>query len=118
MGAAVSVLVSATAFTVWNQSNVNEKVYTVSMFTIAALSWLAFLWRDYVEEHRGVRGSSRFHDDNVLVLMVFMLALSVGNHLMAFLATPGSPAWHALTLLGSTFASHPDGVSARPAPPR
>src|SRR3712207_4933948 len=38
VGAAVSVFVSATAYTVWNQSNVNEKVYTVSMFTIAALS--------------------------------------------------------------------------------
>ncbi|HYH79372.1 MAG TPA: DUF2723 domain-containing protein [Longimicrobium sp.] len=90
VGAAVSVLMSATAFTVWNQSNVNEKVYTVSMFTIAALSWLAFLWRDHVEEHRALRGGggSRLHDDNVLVLMVFMLALSVGNHLMAFLATP------------------------------
>ncbi|HSU16078.1 DUF2723 domain-containing protein [Longimicrobium sp.] len=88
VGAAVSVLVAATAYTVWNQSNVNEKVYTVSMFTIAAMSWLAFLWRDHVEEHRGVRGPSRFHDDNVLVLLVFMLALSVGNHLMAFLAAP------------------------------
>jgi len=90
VGAGVAVLVSATAYTVWNQSNVNEKVYTVSMFTIAALSWLAFLWRDHVEEHRGVRGggATRLHDDNVLVLMVFMLALSVGNHLMAFLATP------------------------------
>lgn len=88
VGAAVSVLVAATAYTVWNQSNVNEKVYTVSMFTIAALSWLAFLWRDHVEEHRRVRGTSRFHDDNVLVLMVFMLALSVGNHLMAFLSAP------------------------------
>ncbi|HKP74470.1 MAG TPA: DUF2723 domain-containing protein [Longimicrobiaceae bacterium] len=88
VGAAVSVFLAATAYTVWNQSNVNEKVYTVSMFTIAALSWLAFLWRDHVEEHRGARGTSRFHDDNVLVLMVFMLALSVGNHLMAFLAAP------------------------------
>ena len=88
VGAAVSVLVAATAYTVWNQSNVNEKVYTVSMFAIAALSWLAFLWRDHVEEHRGVRGGGRFHDDNVLVLMVFILALSVGNHLMAFLAAP------------------------------
>ncbi|HEX8906521.1 MAG TPA: DUF2723 domain-containing protein [Longimicrobiaceae bacterium] len=88
VGAGVSVLVSATAYTVWNQSNVNEKVYTVSLFTIAALSWLAFLWRDHVEEHRALKGASRFHDDNVLVLMVFMLALSVGNHLMAFLSAP------------------------------
>jgi hypothetical protein len=30
VGAFAAVLVSATAFTVWNQSNVNEKVYTVS----------------------------------------------------------------------------------------
>jgi hypothetical protein len=87
VGAGAAVLVSATAFTVWNQSNVNEKVYTVSLLTIALLSWLAFLWRDHVEAHRG-QTDSRGHDDNVLVLMIFILALSVGNHLMAFLAAP------------------------------
>lgn len=79
VGASVAVLVSATAFTVWNQSNVNEKVYTVSLFTIALLSWLAFRWRDNLGQGK---------DDNLLVLMVFILALSVGNHLMAFLAAP------------------------------
>jgi hypothetical protein len=78
-GAMIAVLVSATAFTVWNQSNVNEKVYTVSLFTIALLSWLAFHWRDNLGEGK---------DDNLLVLMAFILALSVGNHLMAFLAAP------------------------------
>ena len=79
IGAAAATLVSATAFTVWNQSNVNEKVYTVSLFTIALLSWLAFRWRDHVGEGK---------DDNLVLLMVFILALSVGNHLMAFLAAP------------------------------
>jgi hypothetical protein len=79
VGAFVAVLVSATAFTVWNQSNVNEKVYTVSLFTIALLSWLAFHWRENL---------GRGKDDNLLILMVFILALSVGNHLMAFLAAP------------------------------
>jgi len=78
-GAAAAVLVSATAFTVWNQSNVNEKVYTVTLLTIALLSWLAFRWRDRMGEGK---------DDNLLLLMVFILALSVGNHLMAFLAAP------------------------------
>jgi len=78
-GAFTAVLVSATAFTVWNQSNVNEKVYTVSLFTIAILSWLAFHWRENLGKGK---------DDNLLVLMVFILALSVGNHLMAFLAAP------------------------------
>ena len=79
VGAFVATLVSATAFTVWNQSNVNEKVYTVSLFTIALLSWLAFHWRENL---------GRGKDDNLLILMVFILALSVGNHLMAFLAAP------------------------------
>ncbi|PZN25788.1 MAG: hypothetical protein DIU71_19275, partial [Proteobacteria bacterium] len=79
VGAAAAVLVSATAFTVWNQSNVNEKVYTVSLFTIALLSWLALQWRDNL---------GRGKDDNVLLLMIFILALSVGNHLMAFLVAP------------------------------
>jgi len=79
VGAAVATLVSATAFTVWNQSNVNEKVYTVSLFTIALLSYLAFRWRDNLGQGK---------DDNLILLMVFILALSVGNHLMAFLAAP------------------------------
>lgn len=78
-GAAVAVLCSATAFTVWNQSNVNEKVYTVSLFTIALLSWLAFRWQETLDKGR---------HGNLLVLMAFVLALSVGNHLMAFLAAP------------------------------
>ena len=78
-GASAAVLVSATAFTVWSQSNVNEKVYTVSLLTIALLSWLAFRWQENLGKGK---------DDNVLVLMVFILALSVGNHLMAFLAAP------------------------------
>src|SRR5688572_22277019 len=79
IGAACAVLVSATAFTVWAQSNVNEKVYTVTLFTVALLSWLAFRWRDHLGEGK---------DDNLILLMVFILALSVGNHLMAFLAAP------------------------------
>ncbi len=79
VGAAVAVLVSATAFTVWNQSNVNEKVYTVSLFTIALLTWLGFQWREHLGEGK---------DDNLLVLIIFILGLSVANHLMAFLAAP------------------------------
>ncbi len=78
-GAFVSILVSATAFSVWNQSNVNEKVYTVSLFTIALLTWLIFRWQERIGKGK---------DDNLLVLIVFVLALSVGNHLMAFLAAP------------------------------
>jgi hypothetical protein len=88
IGAAAAVVVSGTAFTVWNQSNLNEKVYTVTLFTIAAISWIAFLWRDHVEAHRGQKPNRRWHDDNAILLVIFLLALSVGNHLMAFLAAP------------------------------
>jgi hypothetical protein len=79
IGALAAVAVSATAFTVWNQSNVNEKVYTVSLMTIALITWLAFRWRENLGKGR---------DDNLLILIAFILALSVGNHLMAFLAAP------------------------------
>ena len=87
IGAAAAVTISATAFTVWNQSNVNEKVYTVSLFTIALLSWLALRWRDSRTGGEAT-GFAQGKDDNLLLLMVFILALSVGNHLMAFLIAP------------------------------
>ncbi len=79
LGAASAALISATAFTVWNQSVVNEKVYTVSLMTIALLTWLIFRWRDNL---------GRGKDDNLLILIVFLLGLSLGNHLMAFLVAP------------------------------
>ncbi|MGH7466800.1 MAG: glycosyltransferase family 117 protein [Longimicrobiales bacterium] len=72
----VAVLLSATAFTVWNQSNVNEKVYTLSLFTIAMVSWLLLRWRDKGCPDRG------------LLLIVFLLALTSTNHLMGVLAAP------------------------------
>jgi hypothetical protein len=88
LGAAACVAISATAFTVWSQSNVNEKVYTISFLTVALVSWMAFLWRDHVEEHVGVSGT-RWHDDNVLVFMAFVVFLSSeGNHRMALLVAP------------------------------
>jgi hypothetical protein len=79
VAAGIAVLVSATAFTVWSQSNVNEKVYTLSLLSIALLSWLAFHWRDNLGKGK---------DDNLILLMIFILALAVGNHLMSFLAAP------------------------------
>ena len=79
LGAVAAAVLSSTAFTVWNQSVVNEKVYTISLMTIGLLTWLIFRWRDNL---------GRGKNDNRLILIVFLLALSVGNHLMAFLAAP------------------------------
>src|SRR5204862_6602383 len=70
----------ATAFTVWNQSVVNEKVYTLSVLTIALVLWLAVRWADQPVSTRR---------DHHLVLVVYLLALTSTNPLMG---VPPAPA--------------------------
>src|SRR6476646_2628554 len=41
VGAAAGAAIGALAFTVWNQSVVNEKVYTISLAGIAIVSWIS-----------------------------------------------------------------------------
>ena len=79
VGAAAAALLSATAYTVWSQSNVNEKVYTVSTLVIALASWLAFRWYDRREEP----GSERY-----LIGIVYLLVLGSTNHMMSVLPLP------------------------------
>ena len=79
IGAGAAALLGATAFTVWNQSNVNEKVYTLSVLIIGLVSWLAVRWRDLRDEP----GSERY-----LLWIVFLLALGSTNHLMSVLPAP------------------------------
>jgi transmembrane protein TMEM260 (protein O-mannosyltransferase) len=73
------VLVGATSWTVWNQSTVNEKVYTVSLLSMALCVWLVVHWGD---DQPGP------HRDRWLVLIAYVMALSSTNHLMALLAIP------------------------------
>jgi len=73
------VLVAATMWTVWNQSTVNEKVYTVSMLSTALVMWLGVHWAD---DEPGP------HRDRYLVLIAYIIALSSTNHLMGVLAGP------------------------------
>ena len=79
VAAGAAVLVGGTAFTVWYQSNVNEKVYTLAVLVIAAVSWLAVRWRDRKDEPGSVR---------YLVLAVYLMILGSTNHLMALLPAP------------------------------
>ena len=44
VGASAAVLIGATAFTVWDQSIVNEKVYTISLLFFAIVAWLMVRW--------------------------------------------------------------------------
>jgi len=77
--AAAGAVVGATTFTVWNQSVVNEKVYTLSVLTIALVLWLVVRWADQPASTRR---------DHHLVLIVYLLALTATNHLMGVLAAP------------------------------
>ena len=88
-GAALGgALVGATSWTVWNQSAVNEKVYTVSLLSIAVVMWLVVRWGD---DEAGT------HRDRWLVLIAYVLALTATNHLMGVLALPALQVYILLT---------------------
>jgi hypothetical protein len=70
---------SATAFTVWNQSVVNEKVYTVSLAFFALVSWLTVMWCDDPDGRRA---------DRLLVLIGYLIGLGYANHPAGFLVGP------------------------------
>src|SRR5678815_5858101 len=78
-GAALGTLIGATAYTVWNQSVVNEKVYTVSLLFFTAVSWLMISWTDDPE---GPKANKR------LLMVAYLLGLGYANHPAGFLAMP------------------------------
>src|SRR6267143_2012513 len=77
--ALAGTIVSATAFTVWNQSVVNEKVYTLSLLSIALILWLIVRWDD--------QPAGQAHDHHLL-LIIYLLALTATNHMMGVLVGP------------------------------
>ncbi|HEY3280019.1 MAG TPA: DUF2723 domain-containing protein [Gemmatimonadales bacterium] len=77
--ALAGAIVSAAAFTVWNQSVVNEKVYTLSLLSIALILWLIVRWDD--------QPAGEAHDHHLLVI-VYLLALTATNHMMGVLVGP------------------------------
>jgi hypothetical protein len=79
LAAAISTLIGATAFTVWNQSVVNEKVYTVSLAGIAIVSWLVLRWSDSPDGRRA---------DRLLLLVAYLLGLGYSNHMAGMLPLP------------------------------
>src|SRR5207247_2282019 len=66
-------------FTVWNQSVVNEMVYTLSLLSIALVLWLIVRWDD--------QPAGEAHDHHLLMI-VFLLALTSTNHMMGVLVGP------------------------------
>src|ERR1700758_5467161 len=79
LAAVAGALSAATAFTVWNQSVVNEKVYTLSLLSIALVLWLIVRWDD--------QPAGEGHDHHLLMI-VYLLALTSTNHMMGVLVGP------------------------------
>ncbi len=79
VGGSLTVLIGATAFTVWNQSVVNEKVYTVSLLGVAVICWLTVRWCDDPEKPGA---------DRLVVLVAYLLGLGYANHIAGMLAAP------------------------------
>src|SRR5687768_177639 len=76
VGGALAAIIGATAFTVWNQSVVNEKVYTVSLLGIAIISWLMVRWADDPDGRQA---------DRILVLCAYLMGLGYANHMAGML---------------------------------
>ena len=78
-GGALAVLIGSTAFTVWAQSVVNEKVYTLSLAGLAITAWLTVRWCDDPD------GPSA---DRLLVLIAYICGLGYANHMAGMLSAP------------------------------
>src|SRR3954467_9145094 len=81
IGGVLAAVLGATAFTVWNQSVVNEKVYTVSLVGIAIISWLMIRWSDDPDGPKA---------DRLLVLVAYLLGLGYANHMAGMLPGPAA----------------------------
>ena len=79
LGGTLAALIGGTAFTVWNQSVVNEKVYTVSLLGIAVISWLMIRWCDEPDGRKA---------DRTLVLVAYLCGLGYANHMAGMIAAP------------------------------
>jgi len=79
VGGSIAALIGATSFTVWAQSVVNEKVYTVSLLGLALVSWLTVRWCDDPDGPEA---------DRLLVMIAYLSGLGYANHMAGFLAVP------------------------------
>ena len=84
LAASVGALLGATAFTVWNQSVVNEKVYTVSLFGLALGSWLLVRWLAVT----GADARAGRRADALLMTIVYLAGVAYTVHPAGLLTAP------------------------------
>ena len=75
---AAAALLTAFSFTNW-QNAVETEVYSVAMLTIALAAWLMIRWRAQRDATTGSR---------LLLVMLYLGASAIGNHLLASLVGP------------------------------
>jgi hypothetical protein len=78
--AVASALLGATAFTVWNQSVVMEKVYPLALVGLALVSWLMLVWFDASERRA----------DRLLVLVAYLVGVGYAIHPAGLLTAPAA----------------------------
>ena len=88
--ATAGAIIAAFGFTNWLNSNETE-VYSVSTFTIAAVTWLMLCWR----AARGSESGGRY-----LLLAGYLLGVAIGNHLLGLLVGPAVVAFMVAELRG------------------
>jgi len=98
---AAGVLIGAAAFTVWNQSDVNEKVYTLSLALFAIITLLMLRWLD---------DSDSLRNDKKLVAIAFLLGAGYAIHPagllpgLAVVVTVGTQRWRKFMNVRLVFA--------------
>jgi hypothetical protein len=81
LASAAAALLGATAFTVWNQSVVMEKVYPLALVGLASVSWIMLQWLDTTDEKRA---------DRLLVLVAYISGLTYAIHPAGLLTGPAA----------------------------
>ena len=77
-GAFVSGIIPAFLYTSWSNSTEAE-VYATATATIILCAWLMFYMGSMTDQK---------HMKNILLLVIYIISLSIGNHLIVFLVTP------------------------------
>ncbi|MDX1623249.1 MAG: DUF2723 domain-containing protein [Gemmatimonadota bacterium] len=95
VAALAAVCLASWGLTMWYNSTETE-VYTIALMTIGLVTFLAFWWADHLEQGK---------DWNLLLLIVFLMGLSIGNHLMALLVMPAVVVY-AVTVVWSSYRDY------------